>query len=135
MPSDCFADEIAIDFPSVDSAVERIRAAFLGVSADDVVRAELPVTAREARGGRVIPIEVPVPALCEPCGGRGETWTEPCAACRGTGAAVVHHQLRVTLPPKVMDGTCIRFRVSLPGAPPVRIELRVAIQPANREIG
>jgi hypothetical protein len=37
MSQDCFADEIAIDFPSVEPAVERMRDAFLGErSGDDV---------------------------------------------------------------------------------------------------
>jgi hypothetical protein len=130
MPHDCFADEVAIDFPSVELAVERIRTAFLGARADDVLRAELAVTPREARGGHVIPVDVPVRATCQPCGGRGETWAEPCQECRGTGASIVHHQLRVTLPPRVADGTCIRFRVSPAGAPSVRVELRVAIRSA-----
>ena len=130
MPHDCFADEVAIDFPSVELAVERIRTAFLGARVDDVLRAELSVTLREARGGHVIPVDVPISALCQPCGGRGETWAEPCLECRGTGASVVHHQLRVTLPPKVADGTRLRFRVSLPDVPTVRVELRVAIRSA-----
>ena len=34
MPHDCFADEIAIDFPSLEPAVERMRHAFLGTRAD-----------------------------------------------------------------------------------------------------
>ena len=45
MPHECFADEIAIDFPNVELAVERMRDAFLGERAGDhlhvVVRREV----------------------------------------------------------------------------------------------
>src|SRR4051812_16526732 len=100
MSHDCFADEIAIDFPSVELAVERMRYAFLGERADDgVLRRELLVSRREAWDGLVVPIDVPIRGLCRPCGGRGETWTELCQACRGTGASLLHHSVRVTVPP------------------------------------
>ena len=131
MPHDCFADEIAIDFPSVEPAVERMRDAFLGERAgddvDDVVRREVLVSRREAWDGLVVPIDVPIRGLCRHCGGRGETWTEPCADCHGTGARLEHHCVRVTLPPGVADGARIRFRVSSPGADSVRVEVRIAI--------
>ena len=133
MSNDCFADEIAIDFPSVEPAVERMRDAFLGEHPDDdVVRTELVVSPREAWDGLVVPIDVPVRGLCRQCGGRGETWTEPCGDCLGTGASLVHHAVRLTLPPGVADGARIRFRVSSPGADTVRVEVRVGI--SNRVI-
>jgi hypothetical protein len=128
MSNDCFADEIAIDFPSVEPAVERMRDAFLGEHADDdVLRRELLVSPREAWDGLVVPVDVPVRGLCRSCGGRGETWAEPCVECRGTGASLVHRAVRVTLPPGVADGARFRFRVSAPGADSVRVEVRVAI--------
>ena len=130
MSHDCFSDEIAIDFPSVRPAVERMRDAFLGGRVDDVVRAELSVTSREASGGRVIPVELPIRATCMPCGGRGETWTKPCDECDGTGASIVQHAVRLTLPRGVADGARIRFRLAVPGAAPVRVEVRVAIRSA-----
>src|SRR6185295_12824331 len=100
MQPDCFADEIAIDFPSVGHVVERMRDAFLGERADDgVVRAELLLSAREAIDGFMSTIELPVRGLCARCGGRGETWTEPCGGCYGTGGALEHHRVRVSLPP------------------------------------
>jgi hypothetical protein len=131
MPLDCFADEIAIDFPSLEPVVERMRDAFLGDQAPnpdaDVHRAEVRVTRREASGGLVVPIEVPLRALCRHCGGRGETWTDPCAACGGTGASLVNRSVRVSLPPGLRSGDRIRFRVSSPDAGAVRVELRVAV--------
>ncbi len=133
MPQDCFADEIAIDFPSVELAVPRMRGAFLGEHEDDdVLRREVAVSRREAWEGLVVPIDVPVRGQCRHCGGRGETWTEPCAGCCGTGTWLQHHSVRVTLPPRVADGARIRFRVASPGADSVRVEVRITI--TNRVI-
>ena len=101
MSHECFADEIAIDFPSVGRVVERMRDAFLGERVDaDVLRAEVSLSQREAFGGLVVPLEVPVRGTCPHCGGRGETWTEPCDLCRGTGESLFHHPVRVSVPPR-----------------------------------
>jgi hypothetical protein len=139
MSQDCFADEIAIDFPSVELAVERMRDAFLGErSGDDVdvvLRREVLVSRREAWDGLVVPIEVPIRVLCRHCGGRGGTWSEPCADCHGTGARLEHHSVRVTLPPGVADGSRIRFRVSSPGSDSVRVEIRITITNVIPESG
>ncbi len=132
-PNECFADEIAIDFPSVGHVVERMRESLLGdeeAEASDRLAAELRLSTREARDGLVVPLEVPVRGTCACCGGRGETWTEPCAECRGTGASVFRHAVRVAVPAGVADGTRFRFRLSSPHAAPVRVELRVAIRSA-----
>jgi hypothetical protein len=131
MSHNCFADEIAIDFPSVEPAVERMRDAFLGERAasdvDRVLRKEVVVSRREAWDGLVVPIDVPIHALCRRCGGRGEVWMEPCTDCRSTGASLLHHSVRLPVPPGVTDGACFRFRVAYPGAEPVRVEVRIAI--------
>jgi hypothetical protein len=132
-PGDCFADEIAIDFPSVRPVVDRMRASLLGDEALEEpqhLAAELRLSTREAREGLVIPLEVPIRGTCPCCGGRGETWTEPCGRCYGTGASVFHHAVRVAVPAGVADGARFRFRISSPDAAPVRVELRVAIQSA-----
>lgn len=126
---DCFADEIAIDFPSVGTVVERMRDAFLGERDDDgVIHAEVLVSSREAGGGLIVPIDVPVRGTCPRCGGRGETWTERCDSCRGSGETLLQQRLRVSVPPGVADGARFRFRVSSPDAAPVRVEVRVAIR-------
>jgi hypothetical protein len=135
MPNDCFADEVAIDFPSVGHVVERMRDAFLGERTDDgVVRAELTLSSREAAGGFVVPVDVPIRGMCPRCGGRGETWTEPCHVCRGSGESLFHHRVRVSIPRGVVHGTRFRFRVSSPHAATVRVEVRVAIGSMNRVI-
>jgi len=133
MTDECFADEIAIDFPSVGPAVERMRAAFLGERTEaDVLHADVSLSPREAMNGGVVSIEVPVRGTCSECGGRGESWTEPCVVCRGTGASWFQHPVRVPLPPRVADGACLRFRLRSPDSSPVRVELRVAVRDVAR---
>jgi hypothetical protein len=135
MVHEFFSDEIAIDFPSVGRVVDRMRDAFLGdrgpeCDLDDrhVLMAEVSLSTREAQGGRIVPVEVPIRGTCEACGGRGETWSERCGRCRGTGDALFQHTVHVTLPPGVADGACFRFRVNSPHASSVRVEVRVAIR-------
>ena len=127
---DCFADEIAIDFPSVGQAVERMRDAFLGESsAADVLAAELRLSRREARYGLTVPLDVPLPRACPACSGRGGTWRDRCERCFGTGERLYHHHVRVSLPPGVADGARFRFRVTSPNADAsVRVEVRVAVR-------
>jgi len=129
MSHECFADEIAIDFPSVGRVVERMRDAFLGQPVDgDLLRADVSLSQREAFAGLVVSVAVPIRVTCPHCGGRGETWTEACALCRGTGESRLHHPVRVTVPPRVADGARFRFRIKSPDASPVRVEVRVAIR-------
>ena len=132
MPHECFADEIAIDFPSVGRAVERICDGFLGERTEgegrNVLHAEVSLSPREASGGLVISVEVPVRTTCPHCGGRGETWTEPCGLCYGTGESRFHHAVRVPVPAGVADGARLRFRLRSPDASYVRVEVHVAIR-------
>lgn len=129
MSYECFADEIAIDFPSVGNVVDRMRDALLGERVDaDVLRAEVSLSQREAWAGHVVSLKVPVRITCPNCGGRGETWTAPCALCRGAGESLFQQTLRVSVPPRVADGACVRFRLKSPDAASVRVELRVAIR-------
>jgi|ERR1035437_487039 hypothetical protein len=128
---ECFADEIAIDFPSVGHAVDRMRDAFLGERADaDLVLTDVSLSREDAWRGLVMPLEVPIRGMCERCGGRGETWTEPCEGCCGSGESLVRYAVRLAVPPRIADGARIRFRLSSPHAAPVRVEVRVAIRSA-----
>jgi hypothetical protein len=131
MPHECFADEIAIDFPSVDGVVERMRDRFLGEPERAVLSAEVALSQFEAWRGSVVPLEVPIRTLCANCGGRGETWAEPCGHCFGSGESMMRHAVRVSVPPRVEDGARLRFRVSPPDAPSVRVEVRIVIRPAS----
>jgi hypothetical protein len=129
MAHECFADETAIDFLSVGRVVERMRDAFLGERIDDdLVVAEVSVSKREACLGHVVPIELPIRVTCRRCGGRGETWTEPCHQCSGTGESPSVHVMRVSVPPGIAHGSCLRFRVTPTDSPSIRVEVRVAVR-------
>src|SRR6266849_3052005 len=71
------ADEVAIDFPSVAPAVDRIRSAFVAQEHVKTLTAALEISPREAMEGETVPLDVPVRCKCRVCGGRGETWTQP----------------------------------------------------------
>ena len=75
----------------------------------------------------VVPLSVPVRCTCRGCGGRGESWTESCVRCAGSGTEVLDHQVQVTVPAGVEHGTRVQFVVTPPQHPPTRIELRIAI--------
>lgn len=131
MLNECFADEIAIDFPSVGPVVDRMRDAFLGERSDadaEVVHADVSVSPREAYAGLIVPVDVPVSVTCHRCGGRGEVWTEACTLCGGRGESRRSHAVRVTLPRGLAHGARIRFRLRSLDAPPVRVELHVWVR-------
>jgi hypothetical protein len=127
----CFADEVVIDFPSVALAVDRIRRGFLVDEPPPRWHATLHVSANEARRGVTTPLEVPVRLTCHQCGGRGESWTEDCSRCRGTGTLLLHHVVQVTIPAGVMDGDRFFFSVVPRHHTPTRIELHVRVAPAR----
>jgi DnaJ-class molecular chaperone len=116
---------------SVGRLIERERDTFLGAVGDaDLLQTEVSVSVGEAARGTVLPVEVPLRGTCTRCGGRGETWPEPCESCYGTGASPLHHRMLFPVPPGVAHGACFRFRVNAPHAAPVRVEIRVAVRSA-----
>ena len=125
-----FADEIAIDFPSISEVVDRIRQAFFGEDeiVHDAFGAEILLSRREAVDGVTVPLEVPVRSTCPLCGGRGESWMEPCRGCAGTGDWHLPHRVRLSVPAGVADGACFHFTITTPYTPPTRIEVRVAVR-------
>ncbi len=123
----CFADEVAIDFPSVDMALARIRRAFLADERPSQLRTTVRLSDAEARTGATVPLDVPVHCTCRGCGGRGESWTETCTLCEGTGAELLHQPLHVTIPAGVPDGARFQFSVTPRQNLTTRIELRVLV--------
>jgi len=127
-----FADEVAIDFPSVAPAIERMRRAFAVEEQVKTLTTALEISPREASEGATVPLDVPVRCTCRECGGRGETWSQPCAGCAGTGIELLHHQVHITVPAGVEDGACFHFSVSPRHDLSTRIELRVLVSPPTR---
>ena len=149
VPHRCFADEIAIDFPDVGRVVDGMRDAFFGDAprrdvrdvrdvgdvstvsdVSSVLAAEVCVSRREAACGLIVHFALPIRGTCPKCGGRGESWTEICADCDGTGDSLFNHPVRLAVPAGVADGATFRFRVTSPQTCSVRVEVRVAIQPS-----
>jgi hypothetical protein len=126
--ADCFADEVVIDFPSVAPAIEKMRSAFVDGDRGRPLSARVSLSMRQACDGVTVPLEIPVRTTCRTCGGRGETWSDPCVPCEGTGTEVLRHQVNVTVPAGVVDGACFRFTVATRHDPPTRIELLVAVR-------
>jgi molecular chaperone DnaJ len=125
---DPLTDEVAIDFPSVATVLDRMRHSFFGGGPSVTLSAEIVLTPREAFDGVTVPLDVPLRRTCPRCGGRGETWAEWCASCRGLGEVSTHHEMQVRVPPGVRSGTLFRFSVTPPGAPVTLVEVRVTIQ-------
>lgn len=128
--SDPFHDEIAIDFPSSGRFVERVREAFVSegaARADDALQAALRVTAWEADHGAILPVDLALKVTCAVCGGRGESWAEPCVACEGCGNEEIPYLLRVTVPAGISDGQKLRMRIRTPSGVSQRVEVRVSV--------
>jgi DnaJ-class molecular chaperone len=126
--SDPFRDEVAIDFPSIGPFVERVRDAFLSNDADrDVLRLSVQISSRDAYLGTIVPLDVPVRAICAICGGRGETWAEPCAMCDGRGDHREQSRVRVPVPPGVAHGSRLHFRLRPAEALSMRVEVTVVV--------
>jgi molecular chaperone DnaJ len=122
------ADEIAIDFPSVNRLLDRMRHSFFGAAPAAAMAAEIVLTPREAFFGTTVPLEVPLRRTCPRCGGRGEVWTEWCGACGGLGEVPAPHEVHVRVPPRVREGSAFRFSVTPPGAPATVVQVRVTIR-------
>ena len=124
----CFADEIAIDFPAPSAAIDRVRETF--ASPDEhlaAASARVVLTPRQAFDGTIVPLEVALPHLCGHCGGRGESWSDPCDRCSGTGESHRPHHVQLAVPARVADGTRFRFVLTSPRARPTRVEVTVSV--------
>lgn len=126
--SDWLADEVAIDFPSVASVLDRMRDAFFGAVPLVGLAAEIVLSPDEAFWGATVPLGVPLRLTCPRCGGRGENWDGWCVACHGTGEVSAQHEMRLRVPAGVREGERFRFSVRAPGAPHTVVEVRVSIR-------
>ena len=126
-----FGDEVAIDFPSIAPAVDRMRSAFVAAERSSPLRTWIDLSPYEARRGATLPLDVPACCVCRVCGGRGESWSELCVPCAGTGTEMVRHPVHVSVPAGVSDGALFRFTVTPRHHPATRIELHVRVAGAR----
>ena len=122
------ADEVAIDFPSVSSVLDRMRSSFFGVPLAAGLSAEVELTPEEAFWGASVPLDIPLRQTCTDCGGRGEVWEQWCPTCGGDGDVSAAHALRLRVPAGVRQGTRFRFSVTPPGAIPTTVEVRITVR-------
>lgn len=137
MRQDCFADEVAIDFPSVGRLVERACARLVPAAErteTGTMRTDLWVSSDDATRGTVISLAVPIRSTCRECGGRGEIWADPCLTCGGTGGWLEAHPLRVRVPPNIVNGARLRFRMTSAHAAPVRLEVRIVVRHESKNV-
>jgi molecular chaperone DnaJ len=121
------SDEVAIDFPSVSSLLDRMRHSFFGAALGHL-SAEIVLSPLEAFEGVTIPLGVPVRQTCPQCGGRGETWQEWCRLCGGCGDVRGFHEVEMRIPPGVRAGEQFRFSVMPTGAPHTIVDVRISIR-------
>jgi hypothetical protein len=126
--TNCFADEVVVDFPSVALALDRIHAAFLADERLVPLSAAITLTPSEARTGARVPLDVPVRCTCRDCGGRGGTWHDGCPRCTGSGVELLQHQIQVSVPAGVNDGERFHFTLTPRHDPPTRIELLISVR-------
>ncbi len=121
-------DEVAIDFPSVASVLDRMQHAFFGATAEAALSAEILLTPEEAFWGTTVPLDVPLRRTCPRCGGRGEVWEDWCATCGGAGEIAATHEVHLRVPAGVHEGARFRFSITSPGAPATTVEIRVTLR-------
>lgn len=121
-------DEVAIDFPSVASVLDRMRHSFFGETPVVGLNAEIVLSPQEAFWGATVPLDVPLRRTCTRCGGRGESWQDRCTHCGGGGEVSSTHELKLRVPAGVQEGARFRFSVMPPGAPYTLVEVRVSIR-------
>jgi molecular chaperone DnaJ len=125
------ADEVAIDFPSTRAACQAVN----GVCSepDEAVRLSTIVTVSSAvarRGGRV-PVPMSLRQTCGECGGRGETWPDPCARCDGHGHCARLMEVGIPVPSGTAHGDRLRFAVTPRRGPRTRVDVRIVVEPGR----
>ena len=72
---------------------------------------ELILEPGEAVAGGLFPLQVPTEQACIECDGTGYKSSLVCSSCHGRGRTVSYHEIEVSVPPGVSDGT--EARISL----------------------
>jgi molecular chaperone DnaJ len=70
---------------------------------------ELIIEPGEAIEGGLFPLKVPVEHPCRECNGTGNINNLTCPACHARGRVVDYHDIEVSVPPNVTDGTEARL--------------------------
>ena len=127
-----FADEVAIDFPSVSDLLDSMRHAFFGADALEELSAEVDPDSARSVSGHDCSDGDSRPPDCLQCGGRGETWQESCELCGGCGDLRTFHDVELRVPAGVRGGERFRFSVMPAGAPLTRVDIVISVRSEPR---
>jgi molecular chaperone DnaJ len=128
LPVNLIDDSAAIR-PSVGEILDHIAQNFFGFHQKSHVSrqrlgVEIVLDTREAFFGASVPIEVPVYAPCDRCGGSGGEWGV-CASCHGYGMAAKSRTVALEIAPATRTGE--RYQIDLRGAGIENLVLDVTI--------
>jgi hypothetical protein len=121
------SDEVAIDFPSAQAALDCLRRDRVDAEGLHRVTARIALSTAQASAGAIVTLGLILPHMCECCGGRGERWGEGCDTCRGSGHALRAESLELQVPAGTTDGDGISFYVTPARGPRTRIDVHVAV--------
>ena len=100
-----------------------------GGSHGEMLFTTIQVSRRAAAAGAVVPCDLTLRDICGSCGGRGESWSEPCSRCATAGYVVVRRRIRLAVPSGVSDGAMFRFRLPRANQASVQVDVRVVVHP------
>jgi DnaJ-class molecular chaperone len=117
--------------PSGEALVERFRRNFTGLGIPkgerlESLSIEVVLSAEEAQRGGSLRIAVPVFYPCPACEGAGRDWLFPCLYCSEQGLIEEETPVRITIPPRVRDGT--QMTVPIQGLSIHNLYLRLSIR-------
>lgn len=94
-----------------------------------VIELEVVLNLREAREGIATELDVPMPRICEACGGRGNDGFVQCGHCTGRGLRQVTDSISVRFPPGVRDGSVFDVPLTRSGLTAGTLRLYVWVVP------
>ncbi len=89
---------------------------------------ELVLAPSEARTGGMIPLQIPIEQGCADCDGIHVAGGLVCSTCQGGGRVVDYHQIEVSVPPGVADGTESRISLGDIGLPNTDLHVLVTVE-------
>jgi DnaJ-class molecular chaperone len=87
---------------------------------------ELILNPDEAFSGGLYTLEVPVHEVCKSCGGTGWSSQLACPACRGR--SVAYPEIKLSVPPRVPEGTRVRLSLEDVGLRDVFLNVLVSVR-------
>ncbi len=100
-------------FSTVEEILDRLRRNFLGplgkVEPEQDLRVEVVLEPEESFYGVAFPLKLPVYERCPRCEGSRGAIPFSCLWCEGTGWIARDREMTITIPPRVPDGTVLRY--------------------------